>query len=81
LNITLAVRGQQRKVEEAQSSTDTGTNWLRLAVLSITAVVVGLDFHYHKSKLDALSLVSALLAIVVLVWSILKKSKKQFPKS
>ena len=81
LNVMLAARAKQGKLEKGQSGTDTGINWLRLTLLSITAVAVGVDFYFHRNKLDALSFVSAFLAIVVLVWSILTKSRKAQPKA
>jgi hypothetical protein len=81
LNIVLAARARQGNFEKAQKGTDTGINWLRLTVLSVTAVAVGVDFYFHRNKLDALSFVSALLAIVVLLWLIFAKSRNSQPKA
>jgi membrane protein YdbS with pleckstrin-like domain len=80
LNIMLVARAKG-KFEKVQSGTRQGVNWLRLAILSITAVAVGVDFHYHGNKLDALSFGSALLAIVVLVWSLFTKSRRSQPRA
>jgi hypothetical protein len=75
LNVMLAARAKG-KFGKVGSGTDTGVNWFRLSILSITAAVVGGDFYYHRNKLDALSFFSALLAIVVLGWVIFTKSRK-----
>lgn len=80
LNIMLATRAKG-KFEKVRSGTDTGMNWLRHAILSITTVVVGVDFYYHRNKLDFLSFFSALLGIVVLAWMIFTSLADSSPKA
>jgi hypothetical protein len=71
----LAARAK-RQLEKVQGSANTGVNWLRLIIVAITAGVVGVDFYFHRTPLDAISSVSALLGILILAWSVFTKSRK-----
>jgi hypothetical protein len=50
-------------------------NWLRFIIVAITAIALGIAFRYRPTDLDGFGLFFALLGVVFLASTVLKKSK------